>query len=917
MRPLFLELCAFGPYGKNLSLDFEKLGTQGLYLISGDTGTGKTTIFDAITFALYGEPSGTDRKPDMFRSSFCDEQTETFVRLDFRVHNEKYTVVRSPSYLRKKKRGEGFVSLPAKAQLEFKDGRIVDGVSNVNREIAQIIGLDRTQFSSVVMIAQGDFKKLILADTSQRQVILRHLFHTRFFVDVQERIRQDYTDKRDECVLVRNGLLKYASAIRLKDEEKRRELDEILSELCISDGKNLLDFLYETTRKDKENLVLFKKSALDADKEEKIYRDKLTAALKEDKMRATIAQKKEQLTLLEQNEQKLQKTLKDAKQAFDEADKKKEELAKRKSDLKKYEELTLIECKISAEDVKLKDIRTVLNRIQESREECFNRKAHLEEETNALKGIEKELMDLNSMKAVHETQVLTLKNLLSTEEQLVLLRESFVEKRKKLNAEKLNYERENEKYERLNDAFLCMQAGVLAAGLEEGIPCPVCGSKVHPNLAKIASDAPSKSDVDRAKKRKDESAKLLEEQRVKLERIAAQGDVTKKSIQEIRESLAIEEGASAKEELERCLALLEITEKSLAINQDKLEKRKRAEQDILELDDSISKLGEERLELEKRCAALLTQRSSDEKKREELKAALEFENEEDARRYVENLEKHIRQMQLNLEKAREDFITSQTMAEGLKQSISALSSQIDETSSADVENLRNVLEKAELKRKKAEEQYTDLKSEISANENLLVQIKTSIEELESCEDDLVWMKDLYVTATGNVSGGEKIMLETFIQMSYFDRIIERANIRLLKMTEDRYELERKKTADNRRQQSGLDLNIIDYFTGTKRDVKTLSGGETFMASLCLALGLADEIQSRSSGISPDALFIDEGFGALDPQALSMALKVLDSLTEGNRIVGIISHVPELKERITKKISVTRLKDGSSTAKIEV
>ena len=210
-----------------------------------------------------------------------------------------------------------------------------------------------------------------------------------------------------------------------------------------------------------------------------------------------------------------------------------------------------------------------------------------------------------------------------------------------------------------------------------------------------------------------------------------------------------------------------------------------------------------------------------------------------------------------------------------------------------------------------------MKSEISANENLLVQIKTSIEELESCEDDLVWMKDLYVTATGNVSGGEKIMLETFIQMSYFDRIIERANIRLLKMTEDRYELERKKTADNRRQQSGLDLNIIDYFTGTKRDVKTLSGGETFMASLCLALGLADEIQSRSSGISPDALFIDEGFGALDPQALSMALKVLDSLTEGNRIVGIISHVPELKERITKKISVTRLKDGSSTAKIEV
>lgn len=249
-------------------------------------------------------------------------------------------------------------------------------------------------------------------------MILRHLFHTRFFVDVQERIRQDYTDKRDECVLVRNGLLKYASAIRLKDEEKRRELDEILSELSYPMEKNLLDFLYETTRKDKENLVLFKKSALDADKEEKIYRDKLTAALKEDKMRATIAQKKEQLTLLEQNEQKLQKTLKDAKQAFDEADKKKEELAKRKSDLKKYEELTLIECKISAEDVKLKDIRTVLNRIQESREECFNRKAHLEEETNALKGIEKELMDLNSMKAVHETQVLTLKNLLSTEEQL-------------------------------------------------------------------------------------------------------------------------------------------------------------------------------------------------------------------------------------------------------------------------------------------------------------------------------------------------------------------------------------------------------------------------------------------------------------------------------------------------------------------
>lgn len=147
-----------------------------------------------------------------------------------------------------------------------------------------------------------------------------------------------------------------------------------------------------------------------------------------------------------------------------------------------------------------------------------------------------------------------------------------------------------------------------------------------------------------------------------------------------------------------------------------------------------------------------------------------------------------------------------------------------------------------------------MKSEISANENLLVQIKTSIEELESCEDDLVWMKDLYVTATGNVSGGEKIMLETFIQMSYFDRIIERANIRLLKMTEDRYELERKKTADNRRQQSGLDLNIIDYFTGTKRDVKTLSGGETFMASLCLALGLADEIQSRSSGFSRRALY---------------------------------------------------------------
>ena len=1214
MRPIRLELSAFGPYAGSTVVDFDKLGKSGLYLITGDTGAGKTTIFDGITYALYGEASGDTRDSGMFRSKYASPETPTEVRLTFRYRGKEYEVRRNPEYDRPKKNGKGFTTQKAGVELKLPDGNIITKNSDARDKIEEILGIDRDQFTQIAMIAQGDFLKLLLADTKDRQAIFRRIFETRYYQIFQDRLRKETGDLDDKCGDKKKSIRQYLQGIKCDDKsaddkstddrsagEKNEVLQRvklaregqmptqdvlILLDALIREDEELQDTLNMRIRKTKDRLgfiqaelqqaeqlekwkgdlkkqkeefsvkeaeVLGQMEAWEQAKEGQSEIDRLTEDItarkaqfpkyaKREELRKEQEKCAQKLALEENRKEALQTALTAAAKALEEkrierstlenAGEQKERLEgqKKETDQKlgeltqRYEQLTAYQG-LSGERRKkgerlallqdaLKGAQDKLKEAEILQREIAQIEAELPEYGN-LENIQQELQSLDrDLKEAVSSQKLETKNheicekaALDCENELRdladaganiekltgQLRQARDKEKKKEKLQDIltvykdlyrKYDKAKEEYkaagakadasrreyERLHRAFLDEQAGILAADLRPGEPCPVCGSTEHPVLACKSPEAPTEAALESAKQKEEKDTEAAEtasrkagELRVAMEARYSDAEERMKELlggcpfeeadkrteeikQETRREIRALDGqleeqnkrvsrrASLEKELpvlkdkftksREALQSLDTKIVSLKVKNDALNRRlkelsakltygsrqaaekadgekKTARTAILEaiegaqkafdsckeevtlLDGQLSQMrellslsGEDstalqqavddtkaEMEQEGRTLLQLNEKIRDEGIRLKRKKTLDLQiprEEEEIKKQEQELGKQSdlvnaisreqagRQKEIDTysgdltfvseKEARERQAEDEKKMESLKKAIRETETIYNAGKTdlarrrALLDQLRKQISEKELPEKEkllAEKQELDecskndgdaekqVFSRLSTNREILKHIKEGADELSQLERRYQWVKALSDTANGKLTGKEKIMLETYVQTTYFDRIIARANRRFLAMSGNQYELRRKKTAENNQSQSGLELDVLDHYNGTERSVKTLSGGESFKASLSLALGLSDEIQSSAGGIKLDTMFVDEGFGSLDEESLRQAIRTLLDLSESNRLVGIISHVAELKERIDKQIVVTKEKTGGSKVEIVV
>lgn len=914
MRPNKLIMSAFGPYAKRTELNLVELGQRGLYLITGDTGAGKTTIFDAITFALYGEASGENREASMFRSKYADPDTPTEVELFFSYSGKDYYIKRNPEYDRPKSRGTGFTTEKANAELHYPDGRVVTKLKDVNNAIIEIMGIDRNQFTQIAMIAQGDFLKLLLSSTDERKKIFQKLFKTKHYYDLQERLKGESLKLNRECDAIRSSINQYINGIVTNgDDILAPQIDRAKNgELPISDILKLLEELIMSDS-DEDGKIGLEVEQIDGEIEKKAKTIAEAQILKKAKESLETAQNLLAEKLLVAKE--LEHNLEIKEKRKDETDRIIKEIAAINAELNDYDE---------REDKKHEFITTE-EKIKKDEEKIKLQQQYLKEISDNIDMLESEaqkLLNVGTDKVKYKMEQAELLNQKSSLDNLAKELDLLSDLKSDLKTEQDNYKNKSEVakekadvYESLNRLYLDEQAGILAEFLKDNVPCPVCGSTSHPKIAKKSDSAPTEKELQKSKV----ASENAQRDALEASRTAGQLLGSLKMKEQLIEKLSNEllgdcSLSEKKDELELKLSLINNNLNEI----DQAEKRKqKLESNITE---EYKKLEEEKnrfSELEK----ILTENKSILKalknRIDELDKKLKYESREIAENVKEELIKKKTQFEMELKTAEEAFETNEKIITEIRSGIKENKNLLANSSQTDIETEENKL--SVLKENKA--YLSRLQKEVharkAANQLSYENIKIKSEEIVPLEEKLIWVRALANTANGSISGKEKIMLETYIQMTYFDRIINRANTRLLVMSGGQYELIRRKEAENNRSQSGLELDVIDHYNGTERSVKTLSGGESFKASLSLALGLSDEIQSSAGGIKLDTMFVDEGFGSLDDESLSQAMRALSALTDGNRLVGIISHISELKDRIDKQIVVTKNKTGGSKAVIEV
>ncbi|MDO4324656.1 MAG: SMC family ATPase [bacterium] len=781
MKPWKLTISAFGPYAEKTEIDFSKLGDHGLYLITGDTGAGKTTIFDAIVFALYGEASGQVREAGMFRSEYAKKETQTYVELEFFHQGKHYVIRRNPEYMRPKEKGEGFTIKRADAALYFpeeEERAPVTKTKEVTRAVTEILGVDYRQFMQIAMIAQGDFLKLLLAGTAERAEIFRRIFHTGMYQEVQKRLKDAADEKKKQYDTVYADSSRAMAGCMCEGESEAayrlRELKREKFEGKLEEG---LEVLLTLLGEEKARLEVWKQE--NGRLEQQIQKENQLLGKTEhmERIRAQLKEKENQIQKMEEEERKTETACRDAKQEAEHVQELERQIQELGEEKKQIQEMAERKRKLCRQE-------EILKKMQTDYEKASARK-----------------------------------------EQLRTL------------------------YEQKNRQFLDAQAGILAENLQEGKPCPVCGAIHHPNPARRTAEVCSKEELEQRKKE-------LEKAEAWAEKCSQEAGRQQGAVQVARQELL--QKLTESQKMQKAANIQRAEEQSM----EALETRKREDWNIRALEAQIAECVRKKQRLE-----------------------------------------------TNLRVQTERCQTLQMQMEGLRAAAKTLRGQLVECEAVDLEKIRERIQTLKKQQEEAHrkqmEQYTAYKKNreifdfVTKNQNILA----------AAEQAYGWMKALADTANGTLKGKQKIELETYIQMAYFDRILRRANLRFLAMSCGQYELKRRQEGGNKKEKAGLDLNVVDHYNGTERSVKTLSGGESFQASLALALGLSDEMQSYVGGIQLDVMFVDEGFGSLDEQSLHLAMKALESLTEGNRMVGIISHVAELKERIEKKIVVSKKRGG--------
>lgn len=993
MRPTQLTISAFGPYAGEIKLDMDALGDRGLYLISGDTGAGKTTIFDAITFALYGNASGEARRPKMLRSKYALPDAGTFVEMSFVYNGMEYSVRRNPEYMRAKQRGEGETKEKPDAELNMPDGRVITGDKAVTQEIETLLGLSREQFSQIAMLAQGSFSRLLSGKTEDRGIIFREIFGTRPYQQFQEKLKEQ------------------AKALYGQYADTRKSIEQYTGGVIPGDEREDLAIRWKEAQKGSlEVMLALLEQMITADREEENALDGKMKAIREE-MSA--------LGLKLGKAQSASKVFKDLEAARLILDREAPRLAAAKGNYNKEKEGQAERDILMVTITKMEEAMKSYARydgLAAGREECLKRIGRLkanalrnqEEEARWREQLLKEDNELAALKTAGEdyqaaqSAIEKLAEYRTRVDSLVGELSEYHRERKNLEqAQELYREadetrrRVDQVYKSLYQRFLDNQAGILARELVEGSPCPVCGSTVHPAPAGPGQAAGGRNpaaggrnpadtfpcaypDCDVTKELVDQAAKDSEartrtasELSLKAGRLAGsletrytrmrqQIDAEVGSWKEAwRERLNQEEdrgdggaAGSPAARMEQRQHFLKVWEYMLGELKDQLARqeaaaKKRAAECRARLkhkeelekarvghQKSLEEAGEKRQQVLKLLIEAEEREKGLEDQIKELAGKLPFKDRNQAREELAGKRAAFEAGEKAFREAEKNYLEVSQKAADARSRMEALRAQLQDTEpdteldagldreltalglARQMEELTAAQERAKAELDLQEQKKSRIHHRLETNRAAYSRILKQKDAMEEIQQQWTWVKSLADTAAGEVGGKEKITFETYVQMAYFERIIARANTRFMVMSGGQYELKRCSEEDNRGK-SGLGLNVVDHYNGTQRSVRTLSGGESFQASLSLALGLSDEIQSAAGGIRLDTMFVDEGFGSLDEDTLNLAMKALGDLAEGRRLVGIISHVTELKERIERQIVVVKEKSGGSRARIQV
>ena len=883
MRPKKLCLCAWGPYKDREEVDFSLFDDRGIFLITGATGAGKTTIFDAITYALYGALSGDerDKERNSVRSDFADPQTPTFVELTMEHGDKVYRIKRNPEYLRPKKRKSGDAAAvqltkeKENAILYYPDGRILEGVREVNGALQELLGLDYQQFKKISMIAQGEFAKLLVASPKEKTKIFREIFGTgiyeRFTQGLGVRSRRLYGK-------VMEHKAKLAEDVRLLGMD-------IPKSSWSEEAKERFEALFATENPNYEELLeCLKQMEAEAAEAKGLQKKEYEAADKNVAKQAGMIAEQEQINKnLEQFERvgKEQERLQNLAEGY--AEKEKRLMGAQNAGFVDgtEEKLKQIERQISA------------NREESARTEaeCFTLRREEQELTELVQRADRirELVNRKQILAELEQEWKQIGKLL-TEKQ-----EQLEVGHKKYLKEEIFYRSLKAEYEEAERRRNLSAIGLAVALLEQGKPCPVCGSVEHPSPANIEIDEVSEEELETLKNRVEKQEEVLKELREELIVLKAQGESLKQQLKQMEEKRA--EGAEflAKEKDAFCISYLELPAKQALVKLQKncdragqlaglLQEKTAYVERLLAQKETLA---QEKEAVDKLMLQLLQQYGFADKKAYE-RAKLTTKDRE-------NLRKEIAEYQEKRAANRELYIHLEATTKN-KQYVDL---QEQKTILTEIKEARDAALKEQ---KRWEQSLAEVKKTI----------KMICEKLELIEEDsreYGYIKDLENMACGN--NAKRLVFEQYVLAGYFEEILWAANIRFHKMTAGRYEMERVGEVGDGRVKDNLEIQVMDYYTGKYRSVRTLSGGETFKASLALALGMSDVIQSMNGGIRVDTLFVDEGFGALDEESLNQACDTLMALVEKNRLIGIISHVPELRERIDRQLIIDKTGSGST------
>ena len=924
MRPHTLILSAFGPFAGETIIDFTKF-KDGIFLISGETGAGKTTIFDGICFALYGEPSGSYRKQDMLRSDFAKENVETKVVFLFSHRNIEYKIERIPSYMRKSKRGDGMTRQSPEAVL-YQDEEILEtGNYQVTAKVEELLGMDRIQYQQISMIAQGEFLKLLYAKGKERSEIFRKIFGTGYLYEFQEKIKRRHLSCKYEYSNIQDTLLEQEDSVYIpKDEPEYKIYKEYYKQKHqIPEFLDIVNRYHD--RKQKEYEVLREQK----EKDEQIWNEqKIVYSRMKDK---TEEAKKLKLLIkeLSEDEKEAKRQQRLIKKQYDKIQKDAPKLHKKElrvveieKQTKQYKELeNMVKKQESYQNVKQRyeNQREELNQKKEKEQQREKTIAEFLGQTEEIEKRYDELQKEELRMSVREKQ---LKELCKDKEKY--LKELVVYEKEMKIYEKIRLERRKLK-DRLSDwqdQYDCNQAGLLARTLIEGNPCPVCGSTIHPNVAQF-----KESDITQEllKNLREQTEEIDQEYNTIFSKVrqrkgmveAQRKNLCRKSGKEPENFEEIdqlyEETIKEYKKIKKAFECIERQKEKIADQRDKIEKSKQKQKSYDEkINELLEKIHEKDILYKEVGAGIfeikknLLYKSLKEANEAKQQLLDEIAKTHETADEIKNKREIIQRQEVQIIAAREEKEKNlQELTVWLEQMRSSKEEFID------LKKFESKLNREQKQIQKQTEVLEQLNKQILLNKQTADLMGKKLVEYKEAEENYTLLKDLSDTANGEQKGKIKVSFERFVQSVYFDRILSAANQRLAVMSEQRYYLLRKEENDNKKGSSGLELEILDEWTGKKRNIRSLSGGESFKAALSLALGLSDVIQNKKGGIMVDTIFIDEGFGTLDGDSLNKAIQIIHSLSlEGNKLVGIISHVEELKEQIDQKIEVYKDHAGS-------